>query len=162
MYKTEQKSVQNSAEQLWFALRIFPFTWKTIIPTTQLKAPEQTERDFNGKKSVSGFKNNSIQKRSQKYSSTYVFFPRQARFFSIFMDLEPLCVVEVMLEAEENWTAISSSIAAVMKRLREEKQDRRKTSGSAITGPSEQHWEKTKIRNCGKHNQLWPPSWRNV
>ena len=47
----------------------------------------------------------------------------------------PETVVEVILETEENWTAISSSVTAVIKRLREEEQERRKTRGSAITVP---------------------------
>ena len=47
----------------------------------------------------------------------------------------PETVLEVILETEENWTAVSSSVTAVIKRLREEEQERRKTRGSAITVP---------------------------
>ena len=43
--------------------------------------------------------------------------------------LSPEIVVEMMLETEENWTAVSSSVTAVMKRLRDEEQERRKMRG---------------------------------
>ena len=46
--------------------------------------------------------------------------------------LTPENIMEVMLETEENWTSVSSSVTAVMKRLREEEQEHRKTRGSAI------------------------------
>ena len=49
--------------------------------------------------------------------------------------LTPETVMEVMLETEKNWTAVSNSVTPVMKRLREEEQGRRKTRGSAITIP---------------------------
>ena len=39
----------------------------------------------------------------------------------------PKTIVGAMIETEENWTAVSSSAKAIMKRLREEKQERRKT-----------------------------------
>ena len=43
--------------------------------------------------------------------------------------LSPETVVEMMLETEENWTAVSSSVTAVMERLRDEEQERRKMRG---------------------------------
>ena len=49
--------------------------------------------------------------------------------------LTPEADVEVMLESEENWTAVSSFVTAVMKRLREKEQESRKTRESEITIP---------------------------
>ena len=44
-------------------------------------------------------------------------------------------VMEMMLETEENWTAVITSVTAVMKRLREEEQERRKTRGPTTAAP---------------------------
>ena len=49
--------------------------------------------------------------------------------------ITPETVVEMMLETEENWTAVSSSVTAVMKRLRDEEQERRKMRGPTTAVP---------------------------
>ncbi|XP_071573004.1 uncharacterized protein [Temnothorax nylanderi] len=48
---------------------------------------------------------------------------------------EPETLVELMLTTEENWSAVSNFAAVVMKRLREEEQERRKTRIPATTVP---------------------------
>ena len=40
-----------------------------------------------------------------------------------------------MLDTEKNWTVVSSSVIAVMKRLREEEQELRKTRGPTTAVP---------------------------
>ena len=64
---------------------------------------------------------------------------------------EPEILVKLMLTTKEKWSDISNFATTVMKRLREEEQERRKTRRPTKTGP------RNKQRECGRADQLRPP-----